>query len=127
LGDVERSLSTHGIDDIFNNRGESSPFCSVMQMTQAEVLFLPCCTECNPIIVVQDKRPTKSIDTSSMSLVYATGQAIYRFLEKVPVGFTVIAFIGIYFIEFLIGMQAVDCAVGQIRGIMVRCRGHDGS
>ena len=37
--EVEGKLSEHGIDNIFNDRGESRPFRSIVQMAEAEVLF----------------------------------------------------------------------------------------
>ena len=37
--EVEGKLSEHGIDNIFNDRGESCPFRSIVQMTEAEILF----------------------------------------------------------------------------------------
>jgi hypothetical protein len=36
---VEGGLSEHGVDDILDDGCESSPFGSVMEMTQSEVLF----------------------------------------------------------------------------------------
>lgn len=37
--DVECRLSAHSIDDIFDNRCESCPFGSIVEMTQTKVLF----------------------------------------------------------------------------------------
>ena len=37
--DIKCCLSKHGIDDVFDDGSKASPFCSIMQMAQAEVLF----------------------------------------------------------------------------------------
>jgi hypothetical protein len=36
---VKGGLSEHGVDDVLDNGCEPSPFCSVIEMTQSEVLF----------------------------------------------------------------------------------------
>ena len=36
---VEGGLPEHGVDDVFDNGCKSGPFCSVVEMTESEVLF----------------------------------------------------------------------------------------
>jgi hypothetical protein len=44
--EIEGKLPKHGINDILIDCSESYPLCSIMQMTESEVLFLTRCIFC---------------------------------------------------------------------------------